>query len=89
MPTLAEAGFPGQEADTLQGVLAPAGTPKPITDLIYREIIKIVQDGGVKEKFATLGFEPVGSTPEAFAAQIKFEIPKWGKVIRDANIRAE
>jgi tripartite-type tricarboxylate transporter receptor subunit TctC len=89
VPTLAEAGFPGQEADTLQGVLAPAGTPKPVTDLISGEIIKIVQDGGVKEKFATLGFEPVGSTPEEFAAQIKFEIPKWGKVIRDANIRAE
>jgi tripartite-type tricarboxylate transporter receptor subunit TctC len=43
----------------------------------------------VKEKFAKLGFEPVGSTPEEFAAQIKSEIPKWGKVIRDANIRVE
>jgi tripartite-type tricarboxylate transporter receptor subunit TctC len=70
-------------------VLAPAGTPKPVTDLISREIIKIVQDGDVKEKFATLGFEPVGGTPEEFAAQIKSEIPKWGKVIRDGNIRAE
>lgn len=90
VPTMAEAGFPGPEADTLQqGVLVPAGTPKPIPDLIYREIIKIVQEGDVKQKFATLGFEPVGNTPEVFAAQIKAEIPKWGKVIRDANIRAE
>jgi tripartite-type tricarboxylate transporter receptor subunit TctC len=89
VPTMTEAGFPGQEADTLQGVLVPAGTPKAITNLLSGEIIKIVQDGGVKEKFATLGFEPVGSTPEEFAAQIKLEIPKWGKVIRDANIRAE
>ena len=89
VPTMTEAGFPGQEADTLQGVLVPAGTPEAVTDLISREVIKIAQDGDVKEKFATLGFEPVGSTPEEFAAQIKSEIPKWGKVIRDANIRVE
>ncbi len=89
VPTLAEAGFPGQEADTLQGVLVPAGTPKPVTDLISREIIKIVHEPDVKEKFATLGFDPVGSTAEEFAAQIKSEIPTWGKVIRDANIRVE
>jgi tripartite-type tricarboxylate transporter receptor subunit TctC len=89
VPTMAEAGFPGQEADTLQGVLAPAGTPKPIADLISREIVKIVQQGDVREKFATLGFEPVGNVPEEFAAQIKSEIAKWGKVIRDANIHIE
>ena len=79
VPTMREAGFPGQEADTLQGVLVPAGTPKPITDLIYREIIKIVQEGDVKEKLATLGFEPVGNTPEEFAAQIKSEISQMGE----------
>ena len=89
VPTMTEAGFPGQEADTLQGVLVPAGTPKPITDLIYREIIKIVQEDDVKQKLATLGFEPVGNTPDEFTTQIKAEIAKWGKVIRDANIRAE
>jgi len=89
VPTMAEAGFPGRDADTLQGVLAPEGTPKPITDVISRELIKIVQESDVKAKFATLGFDPVGGTPEEFAAQIKSEIAKWGKVIRDANIRIE
>ncbi|MBV9628461.1 MAG: tripartite tricarboxylate transporter substrate binding protein [Xanthobacteraceae bacterium] len=89
VPTMTEAGFPGQEADTLQAVLAPAGTPKPITDLIYREVIKIVQEDDVKQKLATLGFEPVGNTPEEFATQIKAEIAKWRKVIRDSNICAE
>ncbi len=89
VPTMAEAGFPGQEADTLQGVLVPASTPKSVIDVISRELIKIVQEPDVRGKFATLGFEPVGSTPEEFAAQIKSEIPKWEKVIRDANIRVE
>jgi tripartite-type tricarboxylate transporter receptor subunit TctC len=89
VPTMEEAGLKGQEADTLQGVLVPAGTPKEIIDLLYREIVKIVQEPDVKEKFATLGFEAVANTPDQFAAQIKAEIAKWGKVIKDANIKAE
>jgi tripartite-type tricarboxylate transporter receptor subunit TctC len=89
VPTMDEAGLRGQEADTLQGVLVPAQTPKEVTDLLYREIAKIVHEADVKEKFATLGFEPVANTPDEFAAQIKLEIAKWGKVIKDANIKVD
>jgi tripartite-type tricarboxylate transporter receptor subunit TctC len=89
VPTMAEAGLKGQEADTLQGVLVPAGTPKEVVDLLHREIVKIVQLPDVKEKFAVLGFDAVANSPAEFTAQIKTEIDKWGKVIKQANIKAE
>ncbi len=89
VPTLAEAGVPDQEADTLQGVLVPAGTPKEIIDRLQGEIAKIVAMADVKERLATLGFTPVANKPEEFAAQIRAEIAKWGKVVRDAKIKVE
>jgi tripartite-type tricarboxylate transporter receptor subunit TctC len=89
VPTLGEAGLPDQEADTLQAVLVPAGTPRPVVDLLYAEIKAIVALPDIKERFAALGLDPVANTPEEFAAQIRREIAKWGKVIHDANIRME
>ncbi len=89
VPTLAEAGLPNQESDTLQGVLVPAGTPKPIIDLLHREILDAMAQPDVKEKMVALGFEPIGSTPEEFAARIRTEIPKWGRIIHDANIATQ
>jgi len=89
VPTLAEAGLPDQEADTMQAVLVPAGTPRPIVDFLYREIKSIVALPDVKERFAVLGLDPVTNTPEEFATQIRREIAKWGKVIHDANIKME
>jgi tripartite-type tricarboxylate transporter receptor subunit TctC len=89
VPTLGESGLPDQEADTLQAVLLPAGTPQPIVDLLYREIKAIVALPDIKERFALLGLDAVANTPEEFAAQIRREIAKWGKVIHDANIRME
>lgn len=89
IPTMAEAGLIDQEADTLQGVLVPAATPKEIVQLLHREIVKAIALPDVKERLATLGFEPVANTPEQFSDQIKVEITKWGKVIRDAKLKAE
>ena len=89
VPTMAEAGIKDQEADTFQGVFVPAGTPKPIVDLLYMELIKIVARPDMRARFADLGFEPVGNSQEEFAAQIRAEIPKWGKVIKDAGIKIE
>jgi tripartite-type tricarboxylate transporter receptor subunit TctC len=89
VPTLAEAGLPDQEADTMQAVLVPAGTPRPVIDLLYREIKAIVALPDIKERFEVLGLDPVANTPEEFAAQIKVEIEKWSKVIRGANIRID
>jgi tripartite-type tricarboxylate transporter receptor subunit TctC len=89
VPTLAEAGLPDQEADTMQAVLVPAGTPRPVIDLLYREIKAIVALPDIRERFEVLGLDPVANTPEEFAAQIKVEIEKWSKVIRGANIRID
>ena len=89
VPTFAEQGLTGQEADTLTGIVAPAGTPKEIVNLLAREIAKSVARPDVQAKLATLGFKPVANTPEEWTARIKLEIDKWGKVVRDANLRIE
>ncbi len=89
VPTVAEAGLAGQEAYTLTGLLAPAGTPKAIIDLIHSEIVKIVALPDVQTRLDELGFEVVANSPDQFAAQIKTEMERWGKVIRDAKIKPE
>jgi tripartite-type tricarboxylate transporter receptor subunit TctC len=89
VPTFAEQGVTGQEADTLTGVVAPAGTPKEIVELLSREIAKGAARPDVKEKLARMGFKPVANTPDEWAARIKLEIDKWGKVVKDANLRIE
>ena len=89
VPTYAEQGIKDQEADTLTGIVAPAGTPKEIVDLLYREIAKIVAQPDVRERLTVLGFNPVANTPEQYGERIKLEIDKWGKVVRDAKLRIE
>lgn len=89
VPTLAEAGLTGQEADTTLSILVPAGTPRAVIDLLHREIKKAVVQPDVMENLVALGFEPVVDTPDEFAARLRLEIPKWAKVIHDANIGLE
>jgi tripartite-type tricarboxylate transporter receptor subunit TctC len=89
VPTFAEQGIRDQDADTLTGIVAPAGTPKEIVDLLYREIAKAVAQPDLKERLAVLGFKPVANTPDEFGARIRAEIEKWGKVVRDAKLRIE
>jgi tripartite-type tricarboxylate transporter receptor subunit TctC len=89
VPTMEEAGLKDQEADTFQAVLVPAGTPKEIVALLHREIVRIVGTPDVKARFDQLGFEVVANTPDEFAAQIRAEIGKWGKVIKDAKVKME
>jgi tripartite-type tricarboxylate transporter receptor subunit TctC len=89
VPTVAEAGLPGLEAYTLTGMLAPAGTPKAIIDLLHGEIAKIAKLPDVQKRLDDLGFEVVANSPVEFAARIKTEMEKWGKVIRDAKIKPQ
>src|SRR5215472_17640028 len=89
VPTFSEQGVKDQDADTLTGIVVPAGTPKEIVDLLSRTIAKGVAEPEVKERLAALGFRPVANTPDEFAARIKLEIEKWGKVVHDANLRIE
>lgn len=89
VPTVGEAGLAGQEAYTLQGLLAPAGTPRGVVDFVYAEVLKVVTLPDVKDRFAQLGFDVIANSPDAFAAQIKTEVIKWAKVVRDAKIKVE
>jgi tripartite-type tricarboxylate transporter receptor subunit TctC len=89
VPTMAEAGVPDQESDTLTGVVVPAGTPKEIIDRWNSEIVRVVALPDVKQRLQDLGFEPVADAPAHFGERIKTEIAKWAKVVRDANIKAE
>jgi tripartite-type tricarboxylate transporter receptor subunit TctC len=89
VPTFAEQGVKDQEADTLTGIVVPAGTPKDTVELLSRTIAKGVAEPEVRERLMALGFRPVANTPDEFAARIKLEIEKWGKVVHDANLRIE
>jgi len=86
VPTMMQASGQDLPADIVNGLMAPAGTPKPIIELLHRETVKILSMPDTREKLATMGFDPVGSTPEEFAHWIRTEIVRWGKVIRDAHI---
>jgi tripartite-type tricarboxylate transporter receptor subunit TctC len=89
VPAMGELGIAGMSGDTFQGVLVPAGTPKQITGRLYADIKKALAAAEVRERLITIGFEPIGNSPEEFAAQIKSDIARWGKVIRDAQIKAD
>jgi tripartite-type tricarboxylate transporter receptor subunit TctC len=89
VPTMTEAGYPDIAGDNWVGVLVPAGTPKDIIALLHREITSIIAVPEMKARLASLGFEPVASTPEEFGTQIRTEIERWGNVIRAANIKGQ
>ena len=89
LPTIAEAALPGYEANGWYAVLAPAGTPQPIITRLNRELQNVIADRDVKERFAATGVEPIGSTPEQFAAYMRDEYAKWGKVIRATGVKAD
>jgi tripartite-type tricarboxylate transporter receptor subunit TctC len=86
VPTFDELGIENQESETMQGVLVPAATPKPIVDLLQSEIARIVRLPDVNEKMLAQGLEPSGMSPAEFAAYIKADIAKWRKVIADAKV---
>jgi tripartite-type tricarboxylate transporter receptor subunit TctC len=86
VPTMVESGIAGQESETMQGIFVPAGTPKPIVDLLNREIVKAMQLPDVQAKCAELGFDVVADSPSDFAVYIKSDVEKWAKVIKDAKI---
>jgi tripartite-type tricarboxylate transporter receptor subunit TctC len=84
---MAEAGFKGQESDTLQGLLAPAGTSKAIVSKLHAQVAKMITAPDFKERVEGLGFDIIGSSPADFAAQVKVEVEKWTKVVQAAGIK--
>ncbi|MBS0455161.1 MAG: tripartite tricarboxylate transporter substrate binding protein [Proteobacteria bacterium] len=89
VPTMAEAGLPGYETSTWGGLLAPAGTPKPVVARIAAETTRILALPDVKQRLMDAGVEPVGGTPEQFSAFIAQEMGKWAKVAKDAGIQPD
>jgi tripartite-type tricarboxylate transporter receptor subunit TctC len=87
VPTIAESGYPGYDFSSWFGILAPAGTPKPIIDRLHAEVVKALADPGVQERLAD--YEIFGSTPEEFGLLIKSEIDKTGKIIRASGAKVD
>jgi tripartite-type tricarboxylate transporter receptor subunit TctC len=89
VPTVEEAGVAGYEVSPWYGLLAPAATPRPIIAVLGAEVTKIVRSPGLVEKLAAQGAEPAGGTPEEFAAYLRAEAARWGRVIRDNDIHTK
>ena len=92
VPTIAESGVPGLEkfeAISWQGLFAPAATPREVVARINAEVVKALDSADIKEFFGSQGFIVAGSTPEQFRSMIEAEVPKWGRVIRAANIKLD
>jgi tripartite-type tricarboxylate transporter receptor subunit TctC len=89
VPTMAESGLPGQESETLQGMLVPAGTPTAVVRRLHDDVVKILAQPDTRDRIAALGFDIIASSPQEFAAQIKVEVAKWTRVVKEAGIKVE
>ncbi len=89
VPTVAESGVKDYEAVNWYGVLAPAGLPKEIVTKLHDDIVRILKQADVQERFKGEGGDVVGNTPEEFAAFMQKEVPKWSKVVREAGVKVD
>jgi len=89
VPTMAEAGLPGMEATVWNGIFAPAGTPRPVILLLQENLARSLNYPDNREQITASGGEVGGRPPEEFAAFVRTEIAKWGKVIKDAGIKLD
>jgi tripartite-type tricarboxylate transporter receptor subunit TctC len=89
VPAMGELGYSGMMGDTFRGMLVPAGTPAVIVARLRADITRGLAVADMRDRLTALGFELIGNTPEQFSAQIKADIDRWGKVIREAGIKAE
>jgi tripartite-type tricarboxylate transporter receptor subunit TctC len=89
LPTIAEAGLPGYESSQWYGLLAPAGTPAEVLDMLNARVAHIMQSPDMKARMTSDGLVPIGGSREQFAAHIKNEIAKWAKVISASGARVD
>lgn len=89
VPTFIESGLDGFVVDSWVGILAPAKTPRPVVERLQKEIAAVLGEPETRERYATLGIEPVANTPDEFAGQIRADLARWEKVVRQAGIRIE
>lgn len=89
LPTVAESGMPGFDVVAWNGVLAPAGTPKPVITKLHDAIIAAMREPDVRSRMAGLGFEPVGDTPEQFGEFLKADVARWAKVVKASGAHVD
>lgn len=89
VPTIAESGVPGYELSGWYAVFVPAKTPKPIVDRLHAELTRALKQPDVRARFALIGAEPVGSSPQELANTLKTETARWAKIVRERNIKAD
>jgi tripartite-type tricarboxylate transporter receptor subunit TctC len=89
VPTFQESGLSGFDVNSWVGIFAPAKTPPAIVARLQKELAAVLQSAFVKERYATLGIEPVGNTPEQFGAQVRDDLARWAAVVKSANVKVE
>jgi tripartite-type tricarboxylate transporter receptor subunit TctC len=89
VPTVAESGVPGYEVSGWFGLLAPAGTPKPVIDALYKAVSTMLKQPDVQKQMLDLGAEPGGNAPDAFGKQVAGEVEKWKKVVAVTGVKVE
>lgn len=89
VPTLAESGMPGFEVGAWQGLMAPAGTPRSVIDRLNSEMVAALRSPEIKAKLAAQGAEPLGSTPDEYAAYLKEELARWAEVVKATGVTIE
>jgi tripartite-type tricarboxylate transporter receptor subunit TctC len=89
IPTVSEAGLPGFEVTSWYGILAPAGTPKPITERLAMEMTKAIATPDLSERLASLGATPVGNTPDEFGVHLRREGEKWAKAVKASGAKVD
>ena len=89
MPTIAEAGVPGYEANNWNGIVAPTGTPRAVVNLLQKTIAEVLKEPTVADRMAKAALDPIGDTSAEFARYLKAEADKWGKLVKSAGIKAE
>ena len=89
VPTVAESGLPGYELTNWFGLVAPFATPREIVAKIHADVLRTLQDAAISERLSAMGATVIGNTPEQFGAVMREDSGKWGKLIKEANIRAE
>ena len=89
LPTVAEAGVPGYDANAWFGMFVPAGTPQSVIDRLNAETVKIIKLPDTRERFLSLGAEPVGGTPAEFGKFFRSEVAKWGKVVKASGVQVD
>jgi len=89
VPTVVELGMSDLVSAVFFGIVAPAGVPRPVVDRLNGLLRQIIKDPEVEKKFIEMGYVTTGSTPEAYAAKLKFETERWTKVVKDNGIKVE